>query len=254
VPPKTNPAPMGGYLSVPLIARKFHLSRSATSSPTQGTPTARLKRKLETPIFYERTKRPASENASPSRSPLLTPASEESLPSTHSPAPTTPRKRPGATVAEKKWREKHWQESAEPSSPIAEPAPKSSPVPIERFLAFADEVDAAEEHIPSQGKDSAHRLPARYKPKVPARRKDRVPAPQADSMEIVVPDDSDLVTDMYIRVPLPGDHDVDMNSKNIGLLVIEAPEQDFWDSWIEDGRQAESDKEFDTDDEDENGE
>jgi hypothetical protein len=97
--------------------------------------------------------------------------------------------------------------------------------------------------------------PSKHKPKAPAKRfaerhPDKAaalaaqddPMAEADAMDI----DSEYVYDHYVREPvLP---DAPAPTGTVGLLVISEEDADWWDN--EEG----SDREFDTDDEDENAE
>lgn len=79
-------------------------------------------------------------------------------------------------------------------------------------------------------------------------------------MDIDASDDDDYVYDTYVRTKEPvmlpssvtgdGDNDNEQNSASFAYLVITEQDQPFWETYFED---EESDKEFDTDDEDENG-
>jgi hypothetical protein len=164
------------------------------------------------------------------------------------PEPTTeparPRKRPGAGSA--------LHHTARPATQRIPQATKPSENDVRELEAFSKEVekvDNLEIPLPS---------PVKHKPKVPARRfADRHPEQAAalashdgpandnddgDAMDI----DSEYVIDHYIREPIHPDAPAPTGT--VGLLVIGEEDADWWDN------EDTSDREFDTDDEDENAE
>jgi hypothetical protein len=160
------------------------------------------------------------------------------------PEPTRPRKRPGAGSA--------LHPTAKPAVQRLPLATKPSANDVRELEAFSKEVEKVDNlEIPFPS-------PSKHKPKVPARRfADRHPEQAAalashnglangndngDAMDI----DSEYVIDTYIREPiLP---DAPAPTGTIGLLVISEEDADWWDN------EETSDREFDTDDEDENAE
>lgn len=158
-------------------------------------------------------------------------------------------KRPAASAAEKQWRQQNWKKQDEQASNTAPPPSTSSNVPVESFLQLVDDVDKADRKTGSSSKSSPGKM--RHKPRVPTRRKNRVPAP--DAMDVEMMDEGDFVTDIYIRVPISQGMEMDIMDRRVGVLVIEEEERQFWEAWIDDGEHEESEKEWNTDDEDENG-
>lgn len=177
--------------------------------------------------------------------------------------PATTFKRPNANVKEKQWRAETWKR------PVNGSVTKNDATPPDDRMVDALTRFALEE---------AERDEAREKPKVTSipkkpvqRYKDRHPeeyaaqAAQAHAqngtngdvdmdVDMDGSDDDDYVYDTYVRtkdpVMLPTwDNDDSANDK-IGYLVITEQDQPFWETYFED---EESDKEFDTDEEDENG-
>jgi len=170
-------------------------------------------------------------------------------PSISEPSPEStprPRKRPGAgsalhhsSKASIQWKQ----------PPTAEP----SETDVRNLEALTKEV----EKVDNKNLGLSSPSPSKYKPKAPAKRfaerhPDRAaalashdtppPSADADAMDI----DSEYVYDHYVREPvLP---DAPAPTGPVGLLVISEEDADWWDN--EDA----SDREFDTDDEDENAE
>jgi hypothetical protein len=152
-----------------------------------------------------------------------------------------PRKRPGAGSA--------LHHSAKPSihrkPPVTEPS-EHDVRNLEALSKEVEKVDNLEIPLPS---------PSKHKPKAPAKRfaerhPDKAAALAAqddtmtdgDAMDI----DSEYVYDHYVREPvLP---DAPAPTGTVGLLVISEEDADWWDN------DETSDREFDTDDEDENAE
>jgi hypothetical protein len=152
-----------------------------------------------------------------------------------------PRKRPGAGSA--------LHHSAKPSIHRQPPVTEPSETDVRNLEALSKEVekvDNLEIPLPS---------PSKHKPKAPAKRfaerhPDKAAALAAqdasmadgDAMDI----DSEYVYDHYVREPvLP---DAPAPTGTVGLLVISDEDADWWDN------EETSDREFDTDDEDENAE
>ena len=155
--------------------------------------------------------------------------------------PERPRKRPGAGSA--------LHHSAKPSihrkPPVTEPS-ENDVRNLEALSKEVEKVDNLEIPIPS---------PSKHKPKAPAKRfaerhPDKAAALAAQDNSTVDGDamdiDSEYVYDHYVREPvLP---DAPAPTGTVGLLVISEEDADWWDN------EETSDREFDTDDEDENAE
>ncbi|KAF1847350.1 uncharacterized protein K460DRAFT_363441 [Cucurbitaria berberidis CBS 394.84] len=156
-----------------------------------------------------------------------------------------PRKRPGAGSALHRTASRPAQQKPQ----ITEPSEED----VRELEALSKEVETVDNlHIPILS-------PSRHKPKAPAHRfAERHPeqaaalAPQepvddGDAMDI---DTDEYVYDTYIREAILPDADGKLPepSGTIGFLVIKEEDEDWWNGGDE------SDKEFDTDDEDENAE
>ena len=113
-------------------------------------------------------------------------------------------------------------------------------------------------HQPAMGQ----RHPLKYKPKHPGPRtkKELTPTQNIEGDEMKSKTNAgefedDFVYDTYLRADKPIEANSDdltrkTNKENIGILVIEEDDVEAWEEYIE---SAESDKEWDTDEEDENG-
>ncbi|KZF21465.1 hypothetical protein L228DRAFT_153808 [Xylona heveae TC161] len=185
-----------------------------------------------------------------------------------------PRKRPGASAEEKKWREENWSQTkprilgtAQPSKQGQTVQSKASDWDYESSCLAEQLQDVALQEIqkfqstqPSPGASPKLKL----KPKVPALRyKDRHPEEREkveqhdpfNEMETHTSDDEDYVYDTYIRHPGLADGS-DFNNmmgseKNIGFLVITEEDQPIWETYAED--EDDSDKDWNSEEEDENG-
>ncbi|EDU42439.1 Iwr1 domain-containing protein [Pyrenophora tritici-repentis] len=151
-----------------------------------------------------------------------------------------PRKRPGAGSA--------LHHSSKASIQWKQPLPTSpSETDVRNLEALTKEVEK------SDTTTTTGPSPSKYKPKAPAKRfaerhpDKATPTPDgdadADAMDI---DTSEYVYDHYVREPVHPD--APLPTGPIGLLVISAEDADWWDA------DSSSDREFDTDDEDENAE
>ncbi|KAF2126158.1 hypothetical protein P153DRAFT_388904 [Dothidotthia symphoricarpi CBS 119687] len=146
------------------------------------------------------------------------------------PATPRPRKRPGT-------------KSALPRTPATAIQQKS--ILTSPSAQDLRELEALSEQLGSPTKNATS--PSKYKPKAPARRfAERHPeqAPQhGDAMEL---DTDEYVYDTYVREAIMPD--APEPSGTVGFLVINEADEEFWYG------DDESDREFDTDDEDENAE
>ncbi|CAE7189078.1 hypothetical protein P3342_009053 [Pyrenophora teres f. teres] len=162
---------------------------------------------------------------------------EATLPEQTPASTPRPRKRPGAGSA--------LHHSSKASIQWKQPLPTSpSATDVRNLEALTKEVEKTDNVTTTPS-------PSKYKPKAPAKRfADRhpdkattTPDADADAMDI---DTSEYVYDHYVREPLHPD--APLPTGPIGLLVISAEDADWWDP------DSSSDREFDTDDEDENAE
>jgi hypothetical protein len=209
-------------------------------APTQAvppTPTAERRFHLEPPgvgakrVFIEA--RPTLEHNN---------AATDGQPQAPTPEPTPastprPRKRPGAGSA--------LHRSANPQTQRTPQVPEPSENDVRELEALSARISKVDNlHIPLP------LSPSKHKPKPPAQRfaarhpeKAAAQNGDADAMDV---DMDDYVIDTFIREPiLP---DADWPAGTVGLLVLRDEDEDWWDG------DEESDKEFDTDDEDENAE
>lgn len=169
---------------------------------------------------------------------------------THPQAPSTPRKRPGARTA-----------LAHPPKPRAA-ANDISEETLRQFEKFSAEIESDTVSLRKTPISSPTSPPSKFTPKAPKLRfKDRHPA-EAARLEAQDPDAMDIdnddpnnpyVYDTYVReivkpdanghIPLPSPQET-----SIGYIVLTPDDEEWWyDS-------DSSDREFDTDDEDENAE
>ncbi len=203
--------------STPATERRFHLD-----------PVSRAKSKH---VFIER--RAATEPSTPTESQHSAP--QETTPE----EPARPRKRPGTRAAS----------TAIPSNPTHQSTHHTQPSDhdVRELEALSQELSHDEPQ---------HTSPSKYKPKPPARRfAEREPAKAAalalqdalqdDAMDL----DSDYVIDTYVRELIPPSLSGTFTpSGTIGLLVLAGPDEDFFYA------SDDSDKAFDTDDDDSNAE
>jgi hypothetical protein len=218
----------------------------AQQTPAPPTPTverrfrlAAVSRSGRKRHFEEEQKTVRDENK-PGGGEVQAPAPERRVES----SPSRPRKRPGAGSA--------LHHTARPAAQRVPQVTQPSENDVRELEALSKEVEKVDNlgiPLPS---------PSKHKPRVPSRRfADRHPEQAAalasqdgsangnddgDAMDI----DSEYVIDHYVREPiLP---DAPAPSGTVGLLVISEQDADWWDN------EEASDREFDTDDEDENAE
>ena len=190
--------------------------------------------------------------------------------------PVLTRKRPGVTAEERKWRATNWSRSVEPgiraetsteSARTIEPFKNwdnKSPELAEQLQQIAvDEIISAEARAaPGNGHNRSKLQP---KPPKPRQAKTQG-AVGAGEIDVDMTDCNDLeddgmyVIDTYVRsVAQPtstenSDIYVDslrgLNHGNIGILVIDEDEEKLWETY---GEIQESDPEWDSEEEDENG-
>jgi hypothetical protein len=230
--------------------RRFHLSRR--SLPASQTPTGGVEKKRKrdnVPVFEERRKvvkktcvdiRQAQGEVSEAFDEV-----EMSVPKDRY---SFPRKRPGASAAEKQWRA---QNQSTLQSKRTLDNLKQPPQEVVSSLERASQDIENEEAKAALG--SPNSTPKKRGPKVPALRyKDRHPEEFAtndhDAMNLDMDDDGDYVYDTYVRDVTMTDALADHAA--YGLLVIADEDQELWETF-EDNSDSE---EFDTDDEDENAE
>ena len=185
-----------------------------------------------------------------------------------------PRKRPNATAAERKWRTETWANPPKPNAVtgsctrsaenINEPSNQwnyESAQLAEQLQEVAlEEIHASEE----KRKRLSGSGQLKVKPKSPKPRQPRTEASDVDSTgnelmtdAIALDNDGDYVLDTYVRSstqPTGPQYDSlhDIAHSNVGILVIEGQEEEeaFWEAFAED---RQSDPEWNSEEEDENG-
>ncbi|KAF2187271.1 hypothetical protein K469DRAFT_725343 [Zopfia rhizophila CBS 207.26] len=201
----------------PLTPRRFHFSRGARDY-----------------VLIEE-KEAAQAATSGGKAPVLDATPENAC---------IPRKLPGASEVEKQFRSHTWGRSVQkPSYATSEPSEDL----VRQLQQFAEEVENKEalEVTPVVKK------PLKYKPKVPTKRyKERHPEQSEDAMDV---DTDDYVYDTYVREIIM--HDTAELAPepqgSVGFIIITDEDEELWEAY---GHDDKSDREFDTDDEDENAE
>ncbi|KAF1961831.1 hypothetical protein CC80DRAFT_488235 [Byssothecium circinans] len=151
--------------------------------------------------------------------------------------PPRPRKRPGAGTAVPGVKPTITTSKSEIKGPSDDDIKQ-----LERFSKEVELDEAAKLKLPSS--------PKKFKPKVPALRyKERHPE-KAAALDPDAMDVDDYVYDTYVREAIVPDAQGKLPEPQgtVGVIVLKDEDEDWWNG--EDG----SDKEFDTDDEDENAE
>ena len=184
-----------------------------------------------------------------------------------------PRKGPNATAAERKWRTETWANPPKPNAVtrkstrtaenIHEPSSQwnyESAQLAEQLQEVAlEEIHASEE----QGKGLSGSGQLKIKPKPPKPRQPRTDTWDVDSNgndlmtdAVALDKDGDYVIDTYVRSstqPTGPHYDSlhDIAHSNVGILIIEEQEEEaFWEAFAED---RQSDPEWNSEEEDENG-
>jgi hypothetical protein len=214
--------------------------------PTSPTPTTERRFQLDASaraqqkrVFMEIRERTATKQDITSGQ--LVTSVKESVPE----EPSRPQKRPGAGSALRNTSKPAIDRKVQTSGPSAQD--------VQQLEALSRQVEKEDNLlIPAPS-------PSKFKPKPPAQRfAERNPARAAalaaqdntddgDAMEI---DSDEYVIDTYVREPIMPDADGKLPEPTgtVGVLVIGEEDEDWWNG------EDESDKEFDTDDEDENAE
>ena len=186
------------------------------------------------------------------------------------------RKRPGVTAEERKWRASNWGRSVEPeihaetsteSARTIEPFKKwdiESPELAEQLQQIAVDEIISEKARATPGNDH-NRLKSQPKPPKPRQAKTQgavgareIDVDMTDSNDFE--DDSMYVVDTYVRSIVQPTSTEDsnfyvdslrgLNQGNIGILVIDEDEEKLWETY---GEIQESDPEWNSEEEDENG-
>jgi hypothetical protein len=224
---KPNDAPPQPTPPTPTAERRFHLDASAR---------AQQKR-----VFMEIRERTATHQGVTNGqidAPVKEPVPEE---------PSRPQKRPGASSALRNTSKHTIDRKAQSIEPSAQD--------VQQLEALSRQVEKEDNLLIPLPSPS----PSKYKPKKPAQRfAERNPEKaialaahddinDGDAMDI---DTDEYVYDTYVREPIMPDADGKLPEPTgtVGFLVIGEEDEDWWNG------EDESDKEFDTDDEDENAE
>ena len=188
----------------------------------------------------------------------------------------SPRKRPGVTAEERKWRATNWGRVVEPKI-HAETATESAPTikPLKKWDTASPELAeqlqqvAVDEILSEEARaapENGHiQLKSQPKPPKPRHAKSQG-AIDAGTIDVemtdsnVLEDDSKYVVDTYVRlIAQPtSTEDCDMyvdplrglEQGNVGILVIDEDEEELWEMY---GEIQESDPEWNSEEEDENG-
>ncbi|KAF2995511.1 hypothetical protein E8E13_001200 [Curvularia kusanoi] len=229
-----NTTPPDSSASTPTTERRFHLD-----------PISRAKSKH---VFIER--RAATEPSTPNLgpSPLSThQATPSAVPSAR------PRKRPGTRAASS-------AHTTTPSTTSSTHRSQPSEHDVRELEALSHRVEH-EEKAPTTNPIS----PSKYKPRAPSLRfADREPLKAAalasrdglgtdpDAMDL--DNEGDYVIDTYVLEPLLPDSlgNLPTSTGSVGYLVLSATDEEEW--WATGANAEDSDKEFDTDDDDSNAE
>ncbi|KAF2751149.1 hypothetical protein M011DRAFT_473663 [Sporormia fimetaria CBS 119925] len=217
--------------------RQFHVSRKQGNVVLFERKAAGDQQQIPPPPIdpTTQTTKPGSQNGKPT--------------STSTALPSTPLKRPGATATINR----------KPLQPAAHQETKISDQTLAAFEKFSQEVENAETPQKRTPRRTSQTSPTKHTPKPPKHRyADRHPAiassdPDAMDIDIDTSPHPDYVYDTYVReiilpdasgvVPLP-----QTSFSTVGYILLTEEDEEWW--YEED----ETDKEFDTDDEDSNAE
>ena len=142
---------------------------------------------------------------------------------------------------------------------VVQDAPDLDPSIVQIFAEMQKEYeDGLHDH--SAHGDAYPVRKTRFKPKIPAKRSHErhpeVTQPRAtdELMEIDGPNDTDYVYDTYVRLRADPSSsqigDASLGNGTFGILVIDEDEQSLWEEFVDD---EDSDKDWNSEDEDENG-
>ncbi|KAL6717109.1 hypothetical protein ACLMJK_005024 [Lecanora helva] len=264
--------------------RRFHLARSSfkVSSPLSASRSnARTRsniREKELAVFIEAGKllnvrRDRKEVDSTGVPPVQIIDAKED----HAESPLTSRKRPNATLEERRWRAETWRKPTESkvlssqrihlASTITQPSHEwnhESPELAAQLQQVAfEEIEGKKEH----DQEGGNRRPLKIQPKPPKPRHSAAEEnvnheAEVDPMVDIMPptDDTEYVYDTYIRcltrshdgVDLADDSMQGLENSNVGLLVIQDGEDEaLWETFGED---VDSDSDQNSEEEDENAE
>jgi len=241
------------------LPRRFRLTRPASATTADVSASAATKKTnlSKVPIFVEskhrRTQAGEEEHREPVGANSLRLDPSDAVEPAHATSP--PRKRHVAGEAEEQWRRKYKVQKETRIPPADENANPTSYELLEKMQRLAKEVLESD-----QKQSSAVHSPTklRYKPKAPIRYKDRhLEEPRIsndddfDAMDIDSSDGTDYIVDTYIRVPASNVVSEDDAQSKIGYIVITDQDQELWETYLEE--EEDSDKDWNSEEEDENG-
>lgn len=169
-----------------------------------------------------------------------------------------PLKRPGASKAERMWRSKHWNQRRPVSAQDNRDEETVSPQLIAELQKYAEEIENQAEQ---QGVDQRRlSTESKQKPNVPP---NKLPSPHgndpshnsdSDDMDLACKEESEFVYDTYVSFHTSSlatsGSGREVPNGNFGFIVIEEEDQPIWEAFM---CEEEAAKEWNTDDEDENG-
>lgn len=288
-PPASLPIPQpvaqdrkrGGSQKGVLEPRRFHLSRKTLSKSSPQSPSGhgvRKHRRNDLAVFVEKAKKLL--NISGAKQTTGTGAKESPTPQ---PAKgflndfEPNQKRPNASAAERVWRAENWSKpvNTERSEEMIKKSGNSIDEPSDTWnydsMELAEQLQQiALEEIQAQGQEtsSLNRNHGKIKPKAPKPRQSKAQIQSDSEVEgqdkedsSHSEDDDDYVFDTYVRSSaqptgisestLPYvDALKNMDQGHVGILVIEEDEESLWETF---GENQESDPEWNSEEEDENG-
>lgn len=264
--------------------RKFHLTRTSTSSRTPsvlngGIQKTKKTQKRKLAVFVERPK-VASKFSHPGTN-IASSSKEQSEPGKNKPPPSveysTPRKRPLASSAERNWRTQNWEQPRKSNSKMTTAVAKmhendTMTNSIELTLQlqeFALEVSGAGHQ---DGQITSDDPKVKIRPKPPKLRptkddlattgQDRNPSENSTDQSGFDEDSDNFVFDVYVRQPeqiseitSPDFQYSALDTANpdkVGVLVIEDEDQEMWELYGDDNQS--SDDDWNSEEEDENAE
>ncbi|KAA6413702.1 MAG: hypothetical protein FRX48_02063 [Lasallia pustulata] len=272
--------------------RRFHLTKSASSlslrhqTPSSAIQKHKKSRRDDLAVFVEKSKDKSRPKTPRGNSAVSSQRQSRKTGDSMPPSAAVqleegrPRKRPNVSAAERKWRAEHSGDRT------LTRAPKEVPARIGRTIHDPpntwdyNSIELAEQlhqvalqesgctNGTSVAAGSVLSSPnAKIKPKAPPPRYDErqpqthVDVADATEAEHDVEDDKDYVYDTYVRQVAPSskvvptssmDHSEELDSGKIaGILVINQEDQEVWESY---GVDDESDKDWNSEEEDENAE
>ena len=270
--------------------RRFHLTKSASSlslrhqTPSSGIQKHRKSRRNDVAVFIEKSKEKFRPKTTRGNSAVT---SQRQSQITGDSMPTSaagrleddrPRRRPNATAAERRWRAENWGNNSSTRTPREVPSREGRTIhePSNKWDYNSTELAEQLQQIALQepgntngtsvaAGDVLSSSNAKVKPKAPPPRYRDRQAPAnvgaADEMEAEsdVEDESDYVYDTFMRQVGPSNNDMSTSStdplqgldlSNFGILYIPQKDEEVWETY---GVDDDSDKDWNSEEEDENG-